>query len=173
MQRIPRPRARWQLKSVITDAAYQPRSSTTTPQRTANSTPRTMLPSQSQVKSRFVCKSASRLQLWFHTPAFLVDLFRKVNPQVELVSSDPVMDELRMERKMSVSISAFSSAIDRAAVARSRISSSAASTSFSGASSRSSTSSGSRSGPARSGTRVRPGPPRCRLRRYIRPDTAD
>ena len=28
------------------------------------------------------------MQLWFHTPAFLVDLFRKVNPQVELVSSD-------------------------------------------------------------------------------------
>jgi len=36
------------------------------------------------------------MQMWFHTPAFLVDLFRKVNPQVELVSSDPVMDELRM-----------------------------------------------------------------------------
>jgi Xaa-Pro aminopeptidase len=36
------------------------------------------------------------MQLWFHTPAFLVDLFRKVNGQVELVSSDPVMDELRM-----------------------------------------------------------------------------
>ena len=28
------------------------------------------------------------MQLWFHTPAFLVDLFRKINPQVELVSSD-------------------------------------------------------------------------------------
>lgn len=36
------------------------------------------------------------MQLWFHTPAFLVDLFRKVNSLVELVSSDPVMDELRM-----------------------------------------------------------------------------
>lgn len=36
------------------------------------------------------------MQMWFHTPAFLVDLFRKVNPQVELISSDPVMDELRM-----------------------------------------------------------------------------
>jgi Xaa-Pro aminopeptidase len=36
------------------------------------------------------------MQLWFNTPAFLVDLFRKLNPQVELVSSDPVMDELRM-----------------------------------------------------------------------------
>ncbi len=35
------------------------------------------------------------MQLWFDTPAFLVDLFRKVNPSVELVSSDPVMDPLR------------------------------------------------------------------------------
>jgi Xaa-Pro aminopeptidase len=34
--------------------------------------------------------------MWFHTPAYFVDLFRKVNPQVELVPSDPVMDELRM-----------------------------------------------------------------------------
>lgn len=36
------------------------------------------------------------MQMWFHTPAFLVDLFRNVNKQVELVPSDPVMDELRM-----------------------------------------------------------------------------
>lgn len=36
------------------------------------------------------------MQMWFNTPAFLVDLFRKVNPQIELVSSDSVMDELRM-----------------------------------------------------------------------------
>jgi Xaa-Pro aminopeptidase len=35
------------------------------------------------------------MQLWFETPAFLVDLFRKLNPEVELVSSDPVMDPLR------------------------------------------------------------------------------
>jgi Xaa-Pro aminopeptidase len=35
------------------------------------------------------------MQMWFHTPAFLVDMFRQVNPQVELVSSDPVMDPLR------------------------------------------------------------------------------
>ena len=35
------------------------------------------------------------MQLWFETPAFLVDLFRKVNPEVELVSSDPVMDPIR------------------------------------------------------------------------------
>ena len=39
------------------------------------------------------------MQMWFHTPAFLIDLFRKVNPQVELVSSDPVMDELRMVKE--------------------------------------------------------------------------
>jgi Xaa-Pro aminopeptidase len=36
------------------------------------------------------------MQMWFETPAFLVDLFRKVNPGIELVSSDPVMDPLRM-----------------------------------------------------------------------------
>ena len=36
------------------------------------------------------------MQMWFQTPAFLVDLFRKLNPQVELVPSDPVLDELRM-----------------------------------------------------------------------------
>jgi len=36
------------------------------------------------------------MQMWFDTPAFLVELFRKVNPAVELVSSDPVMDPLRM-----------------------------------------------------------------------------
>jgi Xaa-Pro aminopeptidase len=41
-------------------------------------------------------KARVGMQMWFHTPAFLVDLFRKVNPQVELVPSDPVMDELRM-----------------------------------------------------------------------------
>jgi len=35
------------------------------------------------------------MQMWFHTPACLVDLFRQVNPEVELVSSDPVMDPLR------------------------------------------------------------------------------
>ena len=35
------------------------------------------------------------MQQWFDTPAFLVDLFRQVNPEVELVSSDPVMDPIR------------------------------------------------------------------------------
>lgn len=35
------------------------------------------------------------MQLWFDTPAFLVDLFRRVNPRIELVSSDPIMDALR------------------------------------------------------------------------------
>jgi Xaa-Pro aminopeptidase/Xaa-Pro dipeptidase len=39
------------------------------------------------------------MQLWFETPAFLTDLFRKLNRQVELVSSDPVMDELRMVKE--------------------------------------------------------------------------
>jgi Xaa-Pro aminopeptidase len=36
------------------------------------------------------------MQMWFHTPAFLVDMFRKINSQVVLVPSDPVMDSLRM-----------------------------------------------------------------------------
>ena len=36
------------------------------------------------------------MQMWFHTPAFLVDMFRKVNKNVDLVPSDSVMDNLRM-----------------------------------------------------------------------------
>ncbi|MBP7147665.1 MAG: aminopeptidase P family protein [Acidobacteria bacterium] len=39
------------------------------------------------------------MQMWFDTPAFLVDMFRRVNGQVALVSSDPVMDELRMVKE--------------------------------------------------------------------------
>ena len=35
------------------------------------------------------------IQRWFETPAFLVDLFKKVNPGVEVVSSDAIMDPLR------------------------------------------------------------------------------
>jgi Xaa-Pro aminopeptidase len=35
------------------------------------------------------------MQMWFDTPAFLVDLFRKMNRRIELVPSDPVMDALR------------------------------------------------------------------------------
>jgi Xaa-Pro aminopeptidase len=36
------------------------------------------------------------LQMWFSTPAFLVDMLKQVNPGAEVVSSDPVMDPLRM-----------------------------------------------------------------------------
>ena len=36
------------------------------------------------------------VQMWFETPAFLVELLRRVSPGVEVVSSDPVMDPLRM-----------------------------------------------------------------------------
>jgi Xaa-Pro aminopeptidase len=36
------------------------------------------------------------VQMWFETPAFLVELLRRVNPGIEVVSSDPVMDPLRM-----------------------------------------------------------------------------
>lgn len=39
------------------------------------------------------------IQQWFHTPAFLIDMFRQVNPGVEVVSSDPVMDPLRMVKE--------------------------------------------------------------------------
>ncbi len=39
------------------------------------------------------------MQMWFHTPAFLVDLFRKVNPILELVPSDPVMDAMRLVKE--------------------------------------------------------------------------
>jgi Xaa-Pro aminopeptidase len=35
------------------------------------------------------------MQQWFETPAFLVDMFRKVNPRLKLVTSDAVMDPLR------------------------------------------------------------------------------
>jgi Xaa-Pro aminopeptidase len=60
------------------------------------------------------------MQMWFHTPAFLVDLFRKVNKQVELVPSDPVMDELRMVKdeeeieKMTTAQSIAAKGMDRA-----------------------------------------------------------
>ncbi len=39
------------------------------------------------------------MQFWFDTPALLVDLFRKLNPDIALVPSDPVMDELRMVKE--------------------------------------------------------------------------
>lgn len=39
------------------------------------------------------------MQMWFHTPAFLVDMFRNVNKQIDLVPSDTVMDELRMVKE--------------------------------------------------------------------------
>jgi Xaa-Pro dipeptidase len=40
------------------------------------------------------------MQMWFHTPAFLVDMFRKTNSQVMLVPSDPVIDKLRMVKDL-------------------------------------------------------------------------
>lgn len=36
------------------------------------------------------------MQMWFKTPAFLVDMFRKINRQADLVPSDSVTDPLRM-----------------------------------------------------------------------------
>lgn len=53
----------------------------------------------SQIVARFPTEPGSRpkigMQMWFETPAFLVDMFRKVNPGLELVPSDPVMDPIR------------------------------------------------------------------------------
>lgn len=39
------------------------------------------------------------MQLFFNTPAFLVDLFKKINKDVDLVASDPIMDELRVVKE--------------------------------------------------------------------------
>jgi Xaa-Pro dipeptidase len=45
--------------------------------------------------SGLVGRSTIGMQMWFGTPAFLVDMFRKVNPKFALVSSDTIMDALR------------------------------------------------------------------------------
>ncbi len=44
-------------------------------------------------------KALVGMQMWFDTPAFLVDLFRRLNPRLEPVPSDPVMDALRMVKE--------------------------------------------------------------------------
>ena len=36
------------------------------------------------------------VQMWFSTPAFLLDMFQRANPQVKVVDIAPVMNELRM-----------------------------------------------------------------------------
>lgn len=36
------------------------------------------------------------VQMWFHTPAFLLEMFKKANPKAKVVDIAPVMDELRM-----------------------------------------------------------------------------
>ena len=41
------------------------------------------------------------MQLLFATPYFLVELFEKLNPKLKIVSSDPVMDQLRMVKDES------------------------------------------------------------------------
>ena len=41
------------------------------------------------------------VQQWFDTPAFLLDLFRKVNPGIDVISSDPIMDPLRAVKEPS------------------------------------------------------------------------
>ena len=39
------------------------------------------------------------VQMWFNTPAFLLNLFQRVNPQVNVVDITPVMDGLRMVKE--------------------------------------------------------------------------
>lgn len=41
------------------------------------------------------------VQMWFNTPAFLLNLFQRANPQVNVVDIAPVMDELRMVKDES------------------------------------------------------------------------
>ena len=41
------------------------------------------------------------VQMWFSTPAFLLNLFQKANPQVKVVNIASVMDELRMVKDES------------------------------------------------------------------------
>lgn len=41
------------------------------------------------------------VQMWFGTPAFLLNMFQKANPIVEVVDIAPVMDELRMVKDTS------------------------------------------------------------------------
>ena len=41
------------------------------------------------------------VQMWFNTPAFLLNLFQKANPDVNVVDIAPVMDELRMVKDES------------------------------------------------------------------------
>jgi len=41
------------------------------------------------------------VQMWFATPAFLLNMFQRANPQVNVVDIAPVMDELRMVKDAS------------------------------------------------------------------------
>ena len=41
------------------------------------------------------------VQMWFNTPAFLLNLFRRANPGVEVADIAPVMDELRLVKDES------------------------------------------------------------------------
>lgn len=41
------------------------------------------------------------VQLWFGTPAFLLNMFQRANPQIKVVDIAPVMDELRMIKEPS------------------------------------------------------------------------
>ena len=41
------------------------------------------------------------VQMWFNTPAFLLNLFQRANPKVQVVDIAPVMDELRLVKDES------------------------------------------------------------------------
>ena len=41
------------------------------------------------------------VQMWFSTPAFLLNMFQKANPRINVVDIAPVMDELRMVKDAS------------------------------------------------------------------------
>ena len=55
------------------------------------------------------------VQMWFSTPAFLLNLFQKANPHVTVVDIAPVMDELRMV-KDAAEVALMQRAADIAAI---------------------------------------------------------
>lgn len=47
------------------------------------------------LKERGLQEATVGFQMWFETPYFMIELFKKTNPRVTVVNSGPVMDELR------------------------------------------------------------------------------
>ena len=48
------------------------------------------------------------VQMWFSTPAFLLNMFQRANPKVQVADIAAVMDELRMIKDEIVSIESSS-----------------------------------------------------------------